>query len=221
MVYIELLLARGVLREVQISFLPIGHKHSDIDQPFASVAIRLIIQDAIKMQDIISDLRKCCQPKACSNEWLVGRDGRTMTPPTEKRAFRTSARQLDRRNRRESLGQKLCLAFPRTLRNFASPQPFSMFWNSWSSPVIRGGPDTGRQDHDGFLRFPPDVSSEMAGALALAKSMKVAGPEEVVTEMLGLFPELAVENLKALWERVGSLCVLPVPIAQGHAPFRN
>lgn len=70
MAYFELLVARGVFREVQISFLPIGHTHSDIDQSFSSVAVRLKMQDAITMHDLLSVLRKCYQPKACSSELL-------------------------------------------------------------------------------------------------------------------------------------------------------
>ena len=62
--YLELLVRKGVFREVHLSFLPIGHTHSDIDQAFSSVATRFRLERAITSQDMLELLRNCYNPRA-------------------------------------------------------------------------------------------------------------------------------------------------------------
>lgn len=64
MAYCEMLVANGVFLEVQVSFLPIGHTHTDIDQAFSAVANRLRLFDAITIGDLINELAKCYNPSA-------------------------------------------------------------------------------------------------------------------------------------------------------------
>lgn len=68
--YFEFLVAKGVFTEVQISFLPIGHTHTDIDQAFSSVATRLRNTNAKTMQDLVHELSQCYQPRALACEIL-------------------------------------------------------------------------------------------------------------------------------------------------------
>ena len=60
--YIEMLVAIGVVGEVQVSFLPIGHTHSDIDQTFSCTSRRLKANDAITLKDLHDELRKSYTP---------------------------------------------------------------------------------------------------------------------------------------------------------------
>ena len=62
--FIELLVAFGVFVRVQVSFLPIGHTHSDIDQKFSCVATRLRMNDAVTMNDLIHELNCVDNPRA-------------------------------------------------------------------------------------------------------------------------------------------------------------
>lgn len=70
MSYFQMLVARGVFLEVQVSFLPIGHTHEDIDQAFSSVANRLNDNKAPTMSDLLHQLRQCYQPRAKAAELL-------------------------------------------------------------------------------------------------------------------------------------------------------
>lgn len=62
--YFELLAANGVFKEVQISFLPVGHTHTDIDQSFCSVATKLKTTDAITMEELLGSMRNSYMPRA-------------------------------------------------------------------------------------------------------------------------------------------------------------
>lgn len=55
--YLESLVARGVFLEVQVSFLPVGHTHEDIDQAFSVVARHLKTKDAHTMTELIQDIK--------------------------------------------------------------------------------------------------------------------------------------------------------------------
>lgn len=70
MSYFQMLVARGVFVEVQVSFLPIGHTHADIDQAFSSVANRLCDNRAVTMSDLLNELRQCYLPRARAGEML-------------------------------------------------------------------------------------------------------------------------------------------------------
>lgn len=70
MSYFQMLVACGVFVEVQVSFLPIGHTHADIDQAFSSVSRRLNDNKAVTMGDLLNELRQCYQPKAKAGELL-------------------------------------------------------------------------------------------------------------------------------------------------------
>ena len=64
MAYVEMLVAAGVFVEVQVSFLPVGHTHTDIDQSFSSVSSYLRVQKAITMSDMLASLQECYSPRA-------------------------------------------------------------------------------------------------------------------------------------------------------------
>lgn len=44
---------------MQVSFLPIGHTHADINQSFSSIGAHLSINDAFTLEDMIRELSKC------------------------------------------------------------------------------------------------------------------------------------------------------------------
>lgn len=56
MAYLESLVSWGVFVEVQASFLPIGHTHSDIDQLFSRTATRLHTHDAVTIAELHEQL---------------------------------------------------------------------------------------------------------------------------------------------------------------------
>lgn len=56
--YCESLVSRQVFDDVQVSFLPVGHTHEDIDQSFSVTADRLRHNDAITLEDLHSQLRQ-------------------------------------------------------------------------------------------------------------------------------------------------------------------
>lgn len=56
--YCESLVAWQVFDSVQVSFLPVGHTHEDIDQSFSVTADRLRHNDAITLDDLHSQLRE-------------------------------------------------------------------------------------------------------------------------------------------------------------------
>lgn len=59
MSYFQSLVHLGVFNMVQISFLPIGHTHADIDQTFSSISKHLTINDAITLPEMLEELEKC------------------------------------------------------------------------------------------------------------------------------------------------------------------
>lgn len=54
--YIECLVALEVFSEIQVSFLPVGHTHEDIDQSFSCTSKRLKTHSAVTLQDLIHEL---------------------------------------------------------------------------------------------------------------------------------------------------------------------
>lgn len=70
MAYFEMFVGRGVLMEVQISFLPVGHTHTDIDQSFSCVVNRLRVVSTVTMSDLITELRHCYTPRDNATELL-------------------------------------------------------------------------------------------------------------------------------------------------------
>lgn len=63
MSYLEMLVAMGVVVEVFVSFLPIGHTHEDIDQVFSRTALHLRSHDAITIEDLSDELSVSYTPK--------------------------------------------------------------------------------------------------------------------------------------------------------------
>lgn len=61
--YLESLVRLGVFKEVHVSFLPIGHTHSDIDQCFSRTSQRLKHHDAVTMDDLVTELRAAYRPQ--------------------------------------------------------------------------------------------------------------------------------------------------------------
>ena len=61
--YLESLVAWGVFKEVYISFLPVGHTHSDIDQAFSCTSRRLRSNNAVTMEDLMHELRQSYTPE--------------------------------------------------------------------------------------------------------------------------------------------------------------
>lgn len=57
--YFESLVRWGVFKVVEISFLPIGHTHCDVDQCFSTTSHRLRHNDAVTMSNLHEQLSKC------------------------------------------------------------------------------------------------------------------------------------------------------------------
>ena len=55
--YVELLVGLGVFQDVQVSFLPVGHTHEDIDQAFSTLARHLLTTDAHTLRDLMEEMR--------------------------------------------------------------------------------------------------------------------------------------------------------------------
>ena len=62
--YLELLVALGVYLEVEVSFLPVGHTHTDIDQAFSVVSRILSRTNAGTMTELIAAIDSCYLGKA-------------------------------------------------------------------------------------------------------------------------------------------------------------
>jgi len=62
MSYVESLVAWGVVKEAQVSFLPVGHTHEDIDQLFSRTSIHFKTHAAHSMEEMMEGLRKCISP---------------------------------------------------------------------------------------------------------------------------------------------------------------
>ena len=52
--YLSWLVQRGVFQEIQLSFLPVGHTHEDIDQMFSRIAVRLRQRNAVDQVELFS-----------------------------------------------------------------------------------------------------------------------------------------------------------------------
>ena len=68
--YLELLVANGVFKEIQVSFLPIGHTHADIDQSFSAISSHLRQNNAITLDDMLFELRQCYKKRVSTAELL-------------------------------------------------------------------------------------------------------------------------------------------------------
>lgn len=62
--YFQSLVHLGVFKTVQVSFLPIGHTHADIDQSFSSIGAHLSINEAFTFDDMLCELSKCYAGRA-------------------------------------------------------------------------------------------------------------------------------------------------------------
>ena len=62
--YFQALVHLGVFKTIQISFLPVGHTHTDIDQSFSAVGAHLDINEALTFEDMICELSKCYAGRA-------------------------------------------------------------------------------------------------------------------------------------------------------------
>ena len=56
--YVQALVHWNVFKEVEVSFLPVGHTHEDIDQAFSTTSSRLRNHNAITLVDIQNELRQ-------------------------------------------------------------------------------------------------------------------------------------------------------------------
>lgn len=56
--YVECLVRWKVFKQIDVSFLPIGHTHEDIDQAFSTTSKRLQVHDAITLRDLQDQVRK-------------------------------------------------------------------------------------------------------------------------------------------------------------------
>ncbi len=56
--YMESLVRWKVFKVIEVSFLPIGHTHEDIDQAFSTTSNRLRQRDAITLPDMLCELRQ-------------------------------------------------------------------------------------------------------------------------------------------------------------------
>lgn len=69
--YLSWLVERGVFEEIELSFLPVGHTHEDIDQLFSRLAIALKGRNAVDRTELYSVIRdayvKWDQPPCCSH----------------------------------------------------------------------------------------------------------------------------------------------------------
>ena len=61
--YLQMLVARGVFQETQLSFLPVGHTHEDINQVFSRTAERLRKHNAVALQKMAEELLLSYTPK--------------------------------------------------------------------------------------------------------------------------------------------------------------
>lgn len=68
MAYFQLFVHLGVFKMVQVSFLPIGHTHADIDQTFSSISTHLRINNAITVSELIRELEKCYARRVTASE---------------------------------------------------------------------------------------------------------------------------------------------------------
>ncbi len=56
--YVESLIRWKIFKEIEVSFLPVGHTHEDIDQAFSTTSGRLNNHDAVTLQDLLQELRQ-------------------------------------------------------------------------------------------------------------------------------------------------------------------
>ncbi len=56
--YVECLVRWRVFKQVEVSFLPVGHTHEDIDQAFSTTSKRLHVNDAITLNDLQNEIRQ-------------------------------------------------------------------------------------------------------------------------------------------------------------------
>lgn len=61
--YLESLVARGVFQSVQVSFLPVGHTHEDIDQSFSVITRHLKHKAAHTLSELHSEMAKAFHDK--------------------------------------------------------------------------------------------------------------------------------------------------------------
>src|SRR5438128_2105853 len=60
--YLDSLVDRQVFEEVQLSFLPVGHTHEDIDQLFSRISIHLRRVDCLTYKQFRQAMARCYSP---------------------------------------------------------------------------------------------------------------------------------------------------------------
>jgi hypothetical protein len=66
--YLQMLVDTGVFKRIEVSFLPVGHTHEDIDQRFSVIARRLRMCNILSMQQMASFLRAFFSPRVDAKE---------------------------------------------------------------------------------------------------------------------------------------------------------
>ncbi len=61
--YFEMLVARGIVKDVYVSFLPVGHTHEDIDQVFSRTSAHLRCHNAVTISDLADELAVSYTPR--------------------------------------------------------------------------------------------------------------------------------------------------------------
>jgi hypothetical protein len=61
--FLELLVARGVIDQVELNFFRVGHTHEDIDQFFSRIAMRLRAVNAPTLKRLAKHIQKCYKSK--------------------------------------------------------------------------------------------------------------------------------------------------------------
>ena len=56
--YFEMLVMLGVFESVEVSFLPVGHTHEDVDQCFSQTSTHLRVHNAVTLNELHRELRK-------------------------------------------------------------------------------------------------------------------------------------------------------------------
>ena len=153
--YIESLVVWKVFKEIEVSFLPVGHTHEDIDQAFSTTSKRLATNDAITLQDLHNQLRQVYNRHTSVSHmrhvinWsgLCQQEGVLTTKKnfSQFRYFRFIATEFDGENNNNQIGQTTT-GPPSTIK---------------SSPVILMAKvnvhDEWEEHSLLFLRSPPDL----------------------------------------------------------------
>ena len=179
--YVEMLVSLGVFEEVQVSFLPKGHTHEDIDQIFSCTARALRPVNAVTLDDLHCLIRTAYTPRPTvthlsnvANMREALKKGSCLLP-TEKLAFT----------------QYRYFVFARRLENGSSLDPSSEWFLTTCS--VKGkvtdnfaplrGDNQKSNRNQGFLRHPPDLSAVPATE---TKALGISVKDEVTKRINAL-----------------------------------